>query len=281
MPLRARIRSALQRLTVTSFALSADTAKPNDRRSVPRLPSRCTCARTCRPSRRIELPSLAALEVLGDERKVASSPGERRTARPSRWSRMLRNDSHRARDARRDRRARRQAKRYSTNDLTLEITGRARPHRRPQRVRARCKIFDGAVVSLMIWIFGIVVPTVTALVLVAWLVTRPRAAPPPPHVVAVSEPHAPRSARRAWRRARGHVDAAPSRVTAARVRDAARQRRGRGEKDSARGSRPARFPHAAAPRRAPHRRRARRRSPTTRICRRTRLAAHRAERYTA
>jgi hypothetical protein len=223
---------ALQRLTVTSFALSADTAKPTT--GVPFHVFVTLHVRENVPSiQEIELPSLAALEVLGDERKVASSPGG--TSYRETISLVAHApgtihiapatlDAIDARDGK--------PKRYSTNDLTLEITGASETSPAPATGPSALQDFDGAVVSLMIWIFGIVVPTVTALVLVAWLVTRPRAAPPPPHVVAVSEPTPAPAPRDVLGDARAAFDAAPSRATAARVRDAARHVAGAAEKDT-------------------------------------------------
>jgi hypothetical protein len=222
----------LQRLTVTSFALSADTAKPTT--GVPFHVFVTLHVRENVPSiEEIELPSLAALEVLGDERKVASGPGG--TSYRETISLVAHNagtihiapatlDAIDARDGK--------PKRYSTNDLTLDVAGTNGAPASPAPGSSGLHDFDGAIVTLMIWIFGIVVPTVTALLLVLWLVTRPRAPVPAPAVAAVSVPEPPPVPRDVLGEARAEFAAAPSRATAARVREAARQVAGAAEKET-------------------------------------------------
>lgn len=153
---------ALQRLTVQSFALSADT-------STPRVNVPFHLVVTLRVRERVahidnlELPMLAELELLGDERRLQSGP------QGTEYDEIVTVVAHRggtfaidpallqAVDAR-DRRA----KQYSTNGLTLQIAG-APPSL--GAVEEGVRRLSSVVFRLALWAFGLAV-VVAAIALV-------------------------------------------------------------------------------------------------------------------
>jgi hypothetical protein len=208
---------ALQRLTVQSFALSADTGKPQV--DVPfhlivtlRVRERVT------EIDNLELPILAELELLGDERRLQSAPGG--TSYRETITVVARHNGSiaiapavlQAIDAR-DRRA----KQYSTNGLTLHVSGGSAPP--PVLAENAATGFALAAFRLMLWIGGIL----CAIVVVVSIFRR---RPALPHTVEISEPEpaAPppvvkaRSPREDLRDALTVLRAERSRGTAVRVR---------------------------------------------------------------
>ncbi len=223
----------LQRLTVTSFALSADTVKP-----VVDVPFHVFVTLHVRENvasiEQLELPSLAALEVLGDERKLASDAGG------TSYRETITLVAHHAEtvhvppatldavDARDGR-----PKRYSTNDLTLTVVPVPGAAPVGQSGPPALQDLDALLMRAMVWTFGIAIPTAVALGLVIWLITRPRpAVAVPPATAAAAEPKKAPASRDVMADARAAFAAAPSRLTASQVRDAARLEAGAAEKET-------------------------------------------------
>jgi hypothetical protein len=180
----AAVRAApLQRLTVTSFTLSADTAKPelevpfhlivslHVRETVPEIDN-------------IELPVLVDVELLGDTRATQAGPGgtdyrETITVVAHHTGKIaLAPATLQVIDARDGK-----AKQYSTNSLNLTVVGAMLPTA-PDEVRpALWNIGRQLLGWLLIWAIGI-----AAIVLIVILLARrrppaapaPVGAPPPP-----------------------------------------------------------------------------------------------------
>jgi hypothetical protein len=203
----------LQRLTVQSFALAADTDKPQV--DVPfhlivvlRVRERVTAIEN------LELPILAELELRGDERRLESVPAG------TLYRETIAVVAHhggtiaigpavlQAVDAR-DRRP----KQYSTNGLTLTVTGSSAP---VPGIENPLEGIAQLAFRLSLWIGGLV----CAIVVVA-LIFRRRPAPPPVRA-ALAEPAPPvlqlRSQRDELLDAATVLRAERTRATAVRVR---------------------------------------------------------------
>ncbi|MGC1381129.1 MAG: hypothetical protein WA814_08940 [Candidatus Baltobacteraceae bacterium] len=165
---------SLQRLTVGTFALSADPSRPQ----VDQPFHLIVTLRVREPVARIdnlELPVLAELELLGDERQIVSGP------RGTEYREVVTVAAHRtgaltigparlqAIDARDNK-----PKEWATNGLRLDVAGAA-----PQLVGADALNHLGAAVLLLLrillWLFGI-----AAIVVLALLLFRRRAPTPVP-----------------------------------------------------------------------------------------------------
>ncbi len=207
---------ALQRLTVQSFALSADTDKPQV--DVPfhlivvlRVRERVTTVEN------LELPILAELELRGDERRLENGPAG------TTYRETIAVVAHRggtlaigpavlqAVDAR-DRRP----KQYSTNGLTLTVTGSSAPQPGTENPLTSVARFA---VRLALWIGGLV-----CAVVVVVLIFRRRPAPPMTVRPALPDPAPPvpvlqpRSQRDELLDALTVLRAEPTRTSAVRVR---------------------------------------------------------------
>jgi hypothetical protein len=185
----AVVRAApLQRLTVTSFTLSADTAKPelevpfhlivslHVRETVPEIDN-------------INLPVLVDVELLGDTRATQAGPGgtdyrETITVVAHHTGKIaLAPATLQVIDARDGK-----AKQYSTNSLNLEVVGATIPTTPDEVSPAIWNIGRQLLGWLLIWAIGI-----GAIVLIVVLLARrrPQAAPAP---VGTPPPPAPRPA---------------------------------------------------------------------------------------
>jgi hypothetical protein len=183
----AVVRAApLQRLTVTSFTLSADTAKPelevpfhlivslHVRETVPEIDN-------------INLPVLVDVELLGDSRATQAGPGgtdyrETITVVAHHTGKIaLSPATLQVIDARDGK-----AKQYSTNSLNLEVVGATIPTAPDEVTPALWNIGRQLLGWLLIWAIGI-----GAIVLIVVLLARrrPQAAPAP---VGTPPPLAPR-----------------------------------------------------------------------------------------
>lgn len=176
LPLRA---AALARLTVQSFALSADTANPQV--DVPfHLVVILRIRERVGEVADLNLPILAELELLGDERETTSTP------RGTQYRETITVVAHRAGsisigpatlqaiDARDGK-----AKQWFTNGLTLQVTGAS-----PQVLDAGARALGRAAVVLL-WVLLALAGVAVVAVVVVLVARRPRRVyvapmPPPP-----------------------------------------------------------------------------------------------------
>ena len=144
----ARMRQPLQRLTVHVSSRSRPTPRnPQHERSVSLSSSRCTCARRVPQIDNIDLPISVDARTARRRAQTQAGPGgtpyrETITVVAHHAGKI----AHRAGDAASAIDARDgKAKQYSTNALTLHVTGAATRRRRPQPVATALQDFDGAV----------------------------------------------------------------------------------------------------------------------------------------
>ena len=202
---------SLQRLTVLSFALGADTSAPPVDVPFHLIVTLRVRERVTRIDN-LELPLLAEVELLGDERRLENGPGG------TTYRETIAVVAHRAGTLTiapallqavdpRDRRA----KQYATNGLVLHVAGPAPL----QGAENAAESLAAGALRIVLWVAG-----VACVAVLAALLLRRRPAPAP---VAVAPPPAPaapppRTARDELTDALAVLRADPSRSSAVRVR---------------------------------------------------------------
>jgi hypothetical protein len=217
-PSHARAQ-ALQRLTVQSFTFSADTTRPQVEVPFHLIVSLRVRERVAAIND-INLPILAEVELLGDERQLASGPAG------TQYREIITVVAHhggtialapatlQAIDARDGK-----AKQWFTNPLTLQVQGALVP---PLHNEQRAIAAIGAwLFHAFLWLIGIVCAIV--LVVLIFRRRRPAVAPPPPAPAPAPVPAVvvtPRSKRAQVEDALTVLRAHPTRATAVSVRSA-------------------------------------------------------------
>ena len=217
---------SLQRLTVSTFTLSADTQTPKV--EVPfRLIVTAHVRQRVGELQNLDLPILAELELLGDERRVVSDrngttyretievvahhAGEIHIA-PATLDVVDARDGH--------------SKRYFSNDLTLKVAAT------PEQTLRQIREFFGALLAIALRVLVIVVGVVCALAVFVLLFRRrprPVVQPDPPPV---ARPVIARDPKDDLRDALATLRASPTRATVMRVRTLVRGLVGANDKET-------------------------------------------------
>lgn len=205
---------SLQRLTVVSFALGTDTNAPSVDVPFHLIVTLRVRERGVTRIDNLELPLLAELELLGDERRLQSGPGG------TQYRETITIVAHHAGTLSigpallqavdpRDRRA----KQYATNGLVLRVAGPSPALQGAEDVTAS---LSGAVLRVALWVLGAALAVVLVVLV---LRRRPAAAPPIEAPLPPPEPlPPPRTARDELLDALAVLRADPSRLSAVRVR---------------------------------------------------------------